>query len=282
MGNSKFNMTFSRSIFLMLLLSAFSFTISAQVVDTVAVYSKKMNKDIKNVIILPASYSQNKSFPVLYLLHGHGGNYSTWINHTKKNLAQKASELNMIVVCPDGQNSWFWDSPIDPSMQFETYISKELVSYIDAHYRTIKSPFGRAITGFSMGGHGGLWLGIRHPDIFGACGSMSGGVDIRPFPNSWDMKKRLGNYKENTEVWNAHTVITQLDKIEPGQLKIIIDCGESDFFYPVNERLHKELQYRNIEHDYIIRPGSHNHPYWNTAADYQMLFFNKFFNSPHD
>lgn len=161
----------------------------------------------------------------------------------------------MIVVCPDGQNSWYWDSPIDPKMQFETYVSKELVNYIDKNYKTVATPQGRAVTGFSMGGHGGLWLGINHPEVFGACGSMSGGVDIRPFPNSWNMKDRLGVYKENKEVWDNHTVITQVSKIEPNTLAIIFDCGKDDFFYGVNEALHEELLYNNIPHDYIVRPG---------------------------
>ena len=128
-----------------------------------------------------------------------------------------------------------------------------------------------------MGGHGGLWLGINHPDVFGACGSMSGGVDIRPFPNNWDMKKWLGTYKENPKVWDEHTVINQLDKIEPNTLSIIIDCGTEDFFYQVNENLHKEMLYRNIKHDYIIRPGAHNGQYWENAVDYQLQFFSKFF-----
>mgnify|MGYP000896853432 CR=1 FL=1 len=184
----------------------------------------------------------------------------------------------MIIVCPDGQNSWYWDSPIDPKFQFESYVSSELVSYIDKNYKTIASSDGRAITGFSMGGHGGLWLGINHPDVFGACGSMSGGVDIRPFPNNWNMKDRLGEYKQNAEVWDNHTVITQLYKITPNTLSIIIDCGKDDFFYQVNENLHNEMLQKNITHDYIVRPGIHNHQYWNNAIDYQMQFFSKFFN----
>lgn len=253
--------------------------IIAQTVDTVEVYSAKMNRKIKNVVILPEGYdkSNNTKYPVLYLLHGHGGRYDSWVKLTKKSLTQDATKWQMIVVCPDGQNSWYWDSPVDPTSQFDTYVSLELVAYVDRNYKTVASSKGRAISGFSMGGHGGLWLGINHPDVFGACGSMSGGVDIRPFPNNWDMKKWLGAYKQNIERWNRYTVITQLDKIEPNSLSIIIDCGKDDFFFQVNEKLHKEMLYRNIPHDYIVRPGAHTHEYWNNAVDYQFLFFSKFF-----
>lgn len=264
---------------LILLLSVFFILpLSAQKVDTVEVYSAKMQRNIKNVVILPDGYEKSKKYPVVYLLHGHGGKYDTWLNRTKKTLPQDASRLGIIIVCPDGQNSWYWDSPVDPKFQFETYVSKELVEYIDKNYSTIASKKGRAITGLSMGGHGGLWLGINHPDVFGACGSMSGGVDIRPYTQNWHIKDRLGSYKENPERWEKHAVMGVLDKIEPKTLEIIIDCGFGDFFYQINEKLHQEMLYRNIEHDYIVRPGAHTHDYWNNAIDFQLLFFNKFFN----
>lgn len=263
---------------LIVLLLSCSSILKAQKVDTITVYSDKMGKNIKNVVVLPAGYEEGKKYPVLYLLHGHGGRYDTWVKKTKKTLPQDASRWGMIIVCPDGQNSWYWDSPIDSKSQFDTYVSSELVKYVDSHYKTFASPQARAITGFSMGGHGGLWLGINHPDVFGACGSMSGGVDIRPFPNNWNMKDKLGIYKENKESWDNHTVITQLTKIEPNTLAIIIDCGKDDFFYEVNQQLHKELLYRNIPHDYIVRPGGHTHEYWNNSLDYQLVFFSKFFN----
>lgn len=254
-------------------------SLSAQRVDTISVFSPKMDKTVKNVVILPEGYESNdKEYPVLYLLHGHGGHYDSWIKTTKKSLPKEATKWQMIIVCPDGQNSWYWDSPIDSKFQFETYVSSELVNHIDSNYKTIAKPEGRAITGYSMGGHGGLWLGINHPEVFGACGSMSGGVDIRPFPNNWNMKDRLGDYKNNQDVWNKYTVITQLDKIKPDSLSIIIDCGKDDFFYQVNEDLHKELLQKNIPHDYIIRPGAHTQEYWRNAIDYQMLYFFNYFN----
>src|SRR5690606_41468252 len=65
-------------------------------------------------------------------------------------------------------DSWYWDSPIDPNYQYETFVSEELVKWIDKNYNTIASREGRAITGLSMGGHGGLYLGFRNLDVFGA------------------------------------------------------------------------------------------------------------------
>lgn len=261
--------------FLLCLLSGHAI---AQKVDTITITSPTMNIQLKNIVILPAAYeaSETKEYPVIYLLHGYGGNFKTWLD-IKPDLPKIASEKGVIIVGPEGKNSWYWDSPKDSSLKFETYIAKELVSYVDSHYKTRKAPKGRAISGLSMGGHGGLWLGFRHPDIFGACGSMSGGVDIRPFPNNWEMNKSLGVYKENPDIWEKHTVINQLHLIQPNSLAIIIDCGTEDFFFQVNENLHRQMLQRNIKHDYITRPGVHNSEYWNNAIDYQIIFFSKFF-----
>ena len=73
-----------------------------------------MNKDISNTIITPASYPHNtgKKYPVVYLLHGYGGNYTTWTSKIKPELDQLASSLDLILVCPDGANSWYWESPV--------------------------------------------------------------------------------------------------------------------------------------------------------------------------
>jgi S-formylglutathione hydrolase FrmB len=261
-------------------LAAFIFAVGSvygQTVDTMTVFSSKMNKEIKNLLILPKGYDKSSPnlYPVLYLLHGYGGKFFSW--NDLSNLPEDASNHNLIIVCPTGENSWYWDSPVNPKSQYETYVSKELVNYVDDNYNTLKSNKGRAIAGLSMGGHGSLWLAINHPDVFGACGSMSGGVDVRPFQNDWDLKSYLGTYRDNKAVWDSHVVMEQLYKIAPGQLSIIIDCGFDDFFFKVNEELHQRLLFNKIPHDYITRPGGHNGKYWENAFDYQLLFFAKFF-----
>lgn len=246
-------------------------------VDTVLTRSLVMKKDIKAVVIKPASYNLNQRFPVVYLLHGYGGNYANWIQKVE-HIKEEADRYGMLIVCPDGGvGSWYWDSPIDQAYQYETYIASELVSWVDKEFKTIASASARAITGLSMGGHGALYLAIRHPDVFGAAGSMSGGVDIRPFPNNWEMAKRLGTYAANKQAWEDRTVINLLHLIEPGKLSLVIDCGIQDFFYNVNEQLHAALVYRNISHDYITRPGAHNWEYWTNAVRYQLLFMHRYF-----
>ncbi|RYG34401.1 MAG: esterase family protein, partial [Chitinophagaceae bacterium] len=140
---------------------------NAAIVDTVDTYSASMKKTIRAVVITPDDYAGAKELPVVYLLHGHGGGYADWISRAK-GFEKAADQYQLIIVCPDGNNSWYWDSPVDPRYKYETYVSKELVDWIDGKYKTIRSPKGRAITGLSMGGHGALYLAFRHQDVFGA------------------------------------------------------------------------------------------------------------------
>ncbi len=256
-----------------------AFTAWAARVDTVMVNSPSMQKEVKVVYVVPdkAIAGQPEKCVSVYLLHGYSGNAKSWVE-LKPELVDIADEKGMIFICPDGKNSWYWDSPKDPSYRYETFVSTELVAYTDTHYPTIRDRKARAISGLSMGGHGALWLSIRHKDTFGAVGSMSGGVDIRPFPDNWEMKVQLGEYDSNKEVWDSHTVATQLDKIENGDLAILVDCGVDDFFFEVNKELHKNLLERKIDHDFITRPGGHTGEYWKNSIDYHILFFDKFFN----
>lgn len=256
-----------------LLLASFA---NAAIVDTVQTTSASMQKKIKAVVITPENYSSAKELPVVYLLHGYSGDYKNWVTQVK-DLVKLVDQYNLIVVCPDGANSWYFDSPIDNKVKYETYISSELVTWIDKNYKTIKSRRGRAITGLSMGGHGALYLAFRHQNVYGAAGSMSGGVDIRPFPNNWEIASSLGKYAEYPENWEKNTVINQLSLLTPNGLALIIDCGTEDFFFQVNKNLHEQLLYRNIPHDYIARPGVHNWDYWRNSVKYQLLFFSDFF-----
>jgi len=254
------------------------FSAKAAKTDTIQVFSPSMNKSIKTCVITPDDYKKsNKKFPVVYLLHGYSGNYGSWAKDFK-DLARQVDQYGFIVIGVDGNfSSWYFDSPIDPTFKYETYVIKELVPFVDKNYKTIASREGRAISGLSMGGHGALYLSFRHQDVFGAAGSMSGGVDIRPFPENWDIKKRLGTLTEFPENWEKNTVTNMLELVKDNKLKMIIDCGVDDFFMDVNRELHNKMLTLKINHDYIERPGKHNIEYWENSLKFQLLFFDNFF-----
>ncbi|RTL60377.1 MAG: esterase family protein [Sphingobacteriales bacterium] len=251
---------------------------SAASVDTVSIYSNAMHRKIKCVVITPGTYKIKKNrYPVVYLLHGHSDYYRGWVTKVP-DIKKYADQLQLIIFNPDGGfNSWYYDSPLDSNSQYETHVSKEVVCYIDQHYRTIANRKHRAITGLSMGGHGAFYLALKHPETFGAIGSMSGGVDIRPFPDNWQIKEKIGDIKTHADEWNKRSIVNMIDACPKDSFSIIIDCGINDFFFPVNQQLHEKMLQLKIEHDFIQRPGEHNWDYWANAIRYQLLFFRIYF-----
>ena len=244
-------------------------------VEIVEVKSASMNKKVEVLVVCP-DVADTKDCPVVFLLHGQGGNARQWITF-KPELPRLADEKGIYFVCPDGKNSWYWDSPTNPEYRYETFVSSELIQYVDEHYNTIADRTGRAITGLSMGGHGAMWNGLRHSDVFSAVGATAGGVDIRPFPKNWNMKDQLGTIEQNPENWEKFTVINLVPNLQKGQIAIIVDCGKDDFFFEVNKNFHEALDKQGIEHDYIVRPGKHNRDYWYDSIEYQVLYFHKHF-----
>ena len=245
----------------------------AAVVDTVEIATRHLTTPMKVSVVTPTTGAEGERFPTVYMLNGHGGDYRSWLK-SQKRLRELSDRYKMVFVFPDGRNSWYWDTP---KMRMESFFVEDLVPYIDANFPTRADAVSRAITGYSMGGHGALWLASRHPDLWRSAGSMSGGVDIRPFPKNWNMPELLGAEDNNPGKWAQHTVITQVPNWKPGELNLIIDCGTEDVFTEVNENLHRELLRHKIPHDYTSRPGAHNWNYWNNSIYYHLLFFSEVF-----
>jgi S-formylglutathione hydrolase FrmB len=270
--------TYKKTILILIISFLTFFKVSAATVDTVLTHSAAMGRDIKAVVVKPADYSSSKKFPVLYLLHGFSGNYSDWILKVPA-ITKLADEYQMVIVCPDGNFAgWYYDSPMSKDWQYETYVGTELVNWVDKHYATIANRSGRAITGLSMGGHGAMYIAFKHQDTFGAAGSMSGALDIRPFPDAFGIEQVLGKYSQYPERWEKNSVINMIYLLKPNSLAITFDCGYDDFLYQVNLAFHQELLMRKIPHDFTVRPGAHSWEYWGNSIVYQALFFSRYFN----
>lgn len=252
----------------------------AGTVDTVSIYSNAMQQTYKCVVVKPDSYNkkQNK-FETVYLLHGHSGNFSNWIKLVPQ-IKKYADDYQLIIVCPEGKYaSWYFNSPINDSMQFETYVAKEVPAYIEAHYRTVNNRNARAITGLSMGGHGGLFLGFRHAAFFGACGAMSGAFLIENITGKrYGVDKLLGD-TSNRQRYYDFSIMKEMEQYPKDSLAIIVDCGTEDFIVDMSRAVHTKMLALKIPHDYTERPGKHEWNYWRTALQYQLLYFRNFFDS---
>ncbi|ARK13390.1 alpha/beta hydrolase family protein [Fibrella sp. ES10-3-2-2] len=261
-------------------------TVAASI-DTLDVPSAAMKRMLRAAVALPESYKKTKSnLPVLYLLHGGGGQFSDWLKQTPdKQLVQKlADQYNLIIVMTEGDRlSGYLDSPVQKDNLFETYLTNEVVDKIDNTYRTIRDRKGRVITGLSMGGHGSLYLAARHPDLYCAAGSMSGALDLNA--TNWRITPEfakqiepgftriLGPANSTPDYYAANSVVNMVPQLKASNLKLIIDCGVDDFLIEPNRELHRRLVYSKVDHDYTERPGAHTWDYWQNSLPYHVQFF---------
>lgn len=277
-NNSSRGIMFRLSCFISLIF--LSLQVFCANVATFKVYSQSMHKDISNTIILPKEYSANgRALPVLYALHGATDDHSFWPTIIPK-IKNLADQYSIIIVCPDGaKTSWYIDSPIDANFQYETYISQELVNFVDRKFNSKTHKADRAIMGLSMGGFGAFYLAIRHSDVFSAAISTSGAFDLRPFPDSWDIAKRIGSQTEHPDNWQRYSVVNMADLLQGKKLALFFDIGVDDFFYDSNKQFHEILVSENIPHSYLEMPGGHTLEYWQKSINYHFNFLDEHFKS---
>ena len=264
-----------KSLFLFILVLLLDI-IQAGTADKVQIYSVSMGKNIPTLVVLPDHYAQSDlHFNTLLLLHGHGGNYMDWQSHT--DLRPYADQFQFIIVCPDGsRNSWYLDSPVDQDSQYETFIIDEFIPWLENEYRINDI----AITGLSMGGHGALYLSIRHPKLFSAASSMSGGVALMHATKSWDIAQKLGPYEKFPHRWEQYSIVGIISDLETLAFPVLIDCGTDDFFIGINRELHRILLEKGIKHVYTEFPGAHTWEYWVHALDYHLFYLQHQFKYP--
>ena len=255
------------------------------VLEKIKVYSPSMKKDVPVGVMLPDKYftDPGAEWPVVYMLHGAGG---TWETHCSKPVMFFADKEDVIIVSPDGaKTSWWFDSPVNPEMKYETFVARELVDYIDKNYRTYGTRTQRGIVGGSMGGHGACWLGFRNSDVFGAVGNIYGGVDLWDFPDAWELKKVLGERDKHPENWRTHSALAAAAKLKNGEVEILSMVGTEDFFLKGNRRMHELLSSNGVEHTYIEHrsydkaTSGHNGLFHAKARPVMMAFLGNYFRS---
>lgn len=212
------------------------------------------------VVAVPDSEAPADGWRTLYLLNGYSGNEETWVKQVP--LDSLANAYSLVIVCPDGRDSFYWDveDSIAPGLKMESFITRELVPKIDSIYPV--DTLSRSIAGYSMGGHGALYLTARHPHMFRTAVSLSGAFDIanlKAFP--WiKIPSLLGGYDH--DVWEAHSVFAYVDSLALYSPRIMLVCGKSDAFLPDNRRLHDALDRHGVSHTYKVLPGDHNWKFW--------------------
>ncbi|GHT48831.1 hypothetical protein FACS1894102_2570 [Spirochaetia bacterium] len=281
-----------KKFFFTLILIVFSHTMFqtfcfAASVQTVVVHSGSMNKDINTLIIAP-DYSNQKS-AVVFLLHGVGGNHNSWLEISPE-LKFWADQFNVVFVCPDGENYLWLDSPIHASIRYETFITQELITYIDTSYGTFRENKKRAICGYDTGGNGALYIAAKYPAVFNSAGSTSGFFDLvhpKWVPLDISPKKDLnvsGVLGKKSKYRAERTMLRQAKMLKAANVNLILDCGEDDDTdapYYTN-KMHKILLKSKVAHTFVTSEGEHNYAYWRKSISHQILFFVNYFNGITD
>ncbi len=243
-------------------------------IKTLSHYSHFLGKEQKLNVYVPNSLGRHS---VLYLLHGAYGSYVDWVE--KSDIENIADKFNLIIVMPDGgQFGWYTDSPFEKENQYESYIIKELIPFIDSTFDTYAEKDGRGICGLSMGGYGALKFASKYPDMFASASSMSGVLAILNHPDSWFMPKVFGSQKEHLDVWKENDLLElapalkgqpnatkdslKTDAHSTQKVAIKFDVGIDDHTLNDNREYLQRLQDLGISFEYGEFPGTHNWEYW--------------------
>jgi S-formylglutathione hydrolase FrmB len=275
-----------------LFFSATMFAQTGKVFESLVFESKKVNYPVKYSIYLPPDYeTSQRSYPVLYLLHGYSDDETGWIQFGEANsIADRGIASGdfppCIIVMPDGKVSWYINS-YDGKDPWEDMFIEEFIPFIEENYRIRQKKEFRAIAGLSMGGNGALLLSMRHPELFSSCVAMSAGTftDEEILTND-QYDRYFGNIygpksaSEMGEYWKQHSPLHLLDSVDKEKLKSIrfyIDCGDDDFLYKGNSALHVKMRDLKIPHEYRVRDGGHVWSYWRSGLSDGLKFISEKF-----
>ncbi len=260
-----------------------------QEIQTIDFFAESVDRPLKYNIALPKGYASSQTrYPVLYLLHGLMGDYTQWA----QSAPDFAADLDLIVVMPDGGNSWYvnWSRSVEGEKNnWEDCFIQDLIPHVDDRFRTIAAREGRAITGLSMGGYGAVVLGLRHPDVFCSVGSHSGALNYAA-----SNRRRLAAAEEVWVVWEDRLsdrpspriaiegFSSQVERTPKGDIfltmeectaydpfklileislenlpHIYLDCGIEDSLLSISQDFALLLQENNIPFTYAQSPGEH-------------------------
>ncbi len=263
--------------------------------DKLTLKSTIMGKDVNYAIYLPPDYdASNRSYPVVYLLHGYSDDQTGWVQFgqigsllDKAIAEQKISP--MIIVMPDGGVAWYMND-YQNKVRFEDMFVQEFIPAIEKQYRIKSKKEFRGIAGLSMGGFGSLYLSLKHPDMFTACAPLSAGIftdaEITAMSENQYNQYFGPVYGTNkgearlTDHWRKTNIIDVVKTIPEANIKsvrIYMDCGDKDFLIRGNCETHLLMKDLGIPHEFRVREGSHTWGYWRTGIIDALAFISQSF-----
>ena len=266
-----------------------SFAQTGKVYDNLTMTSKILKSERKYAVYLPPDYeTSDRSYPVLYLLHGAGDDQTGWVQFGEvlritDNAIKDGTATPMIIVMPDantGKRGYFNQGK---DWRYEDFFFEELMPFVEQQYRIKSEKRYRAVAGLSMGGGGSFMYALHHPELFSSACPLSAYVGPLTIE---DYKERLKSENETyteaaiQEYFKQHNAINLIESVPVEDIKSVrwyIDCGDDDFLYEGNSLAHIAMKKKEIPHEYRVREGRHSWTYWRESLPKVLEFVSQAF-----
>lgn len=278
-----------------LLLVHFAFG-QGKVIEEKKIRSNILKKEVRYAVYLPPDYQRSeKTYPVVYLLHGFTDDQTGWVQFGEiDRLADKAIRQGkippMVIVMPDADSSFYINS-YDGRENYEDFFIKEFMPAVEQEFRIKAEKSYRGVAGLSMGGYGSMIYALKYPNLFSAAAPLSAAIwddatmSGMPDANYGNVLSRLygrglkGEQRLN-DAWYNNSVLKLVEIKSAESLKEVrywIDCGDDDFLTKGNSLLHIAMVDKGIPHEYRVRDGAHTWTYWRTGIIPALAFIGKSF-----
>ena len=263
---------------------------NGKVYDELSLKSKILGMDRKYAIYLPPGYeTSQRSYPVLYLLHGGGDDQTGWVQfgevqHITDKAIAEGMATPMIIVMPDANTGKRgYSNNATGTWRYEDFFFQEFMPFIEKAYRIKADKHYRAVAGLSMGGDGTFTYALHHPELFSSACPLSAGTGPLTME---DAKTRLTKEtpgisdQDITAYYNRQSVLVLVNNMPDTLKKAVrwyIDVGDDDFLYEGNSLVHIAMRKKDIPHEFRTRDGAHNWTYWRTALPAVLEFVSQAF-----
>lgn len=276
---------FAGVIFLPLLI----FSQAGKVFDNLSMTSKILKMERKYAVYLPPDYeTSDRSYPVLYLLHGGGDDQTGWVQfgevqHIADQAINEGKATAMIIIMPDGNTGirGFFNNAAG-TWRYEDFFFEELMPYVEKKYRIKAEKRYRAISGLSMGGNGTFIYALHHPELFSSACPLSAGILLTLDDATTRLRKDDPTIADSLIVkfYNRQSVPALLNAMPDSLKKSVrwyIDCADDDALTEGNSLVHVAMFKKGIPHEFRTRDGGHNWTYWRSALPEVLEFISQGF-----
>ena len=273
-----------------LFLPTLLFAQMGKVIDNLTLPSKILKGERKYAIYLPPDYeTSQRSYPVLYLLHGGGDDHTGWVQFgevltiTDKAI-KEGTATPMIIVMPDantGKRGYANDAKGE--WRYEDFFFQEFMPVVEKRYRIKGEKRYRDVAGLSMGVDGSFTYALHHPELFSSACPRSAGTGPLTLEDAKTRVRREAADATDAQIeafYNRQSIITLINAVPDDQKKAVrwyIDCGDDDFLYEGNSLAHVALRKKEIPHEFRTRDGGHTWTYWRTALPTVLEFVSQGF-----